>query len=50
VDVDPGEKFEIGAQHPAVVAAIQKLAAEHRAAVEPVPSRLVERLPSESTR
>ena len=50
VDVDPGEKFEIGAMHPDVVAEIQRLAAEHRAAVKPVPSRLVDRLPSTSTR
>ena len=50
VDVDPGEKFEIGAKHPEVVAEIQRLAAEHRAAVKAVPSRLVERLPSETTR
>jgi arylsulfatase A-like enzyme len=50
VDVDPGEKFEVGAKHPDVVAEIQRLAAEHRAAVKPAPSRLVERLPSEKTR
>jgi hypothetical protein len=33
-----------------VLTEIQKLAAEHRAAVKPVSSRLVERLPSETTR
>jgi arylsulfatase A-like enzyme len=50
VDVDPGEKFEVGAKHPEVMAEIQRLATQHRAAVKPVPSRLVERLPSEATR
>ena len=50
VDVDPGERFEIGAKHPDVMAEIQSLAAQHRAAVTPAPSRLVERLPSEKAR
>ena len=37
---DPGEKFNVAKDHPEVVAAIGKLAAEHRAGVKPAPSQL----------
>jgi len=37
---DPGERFNVAKDHPEVVAAIGKLAAEHRAGVKPVPSQL----------
>lgn len=48
LDVDPGEKFEVGAKHPDVIARLQKLAAEHRSGVKPVKSRLEERITEKS--
>ncbi len=37
---DPGEKFNVAKDHPEVIAALGKLAAEHRAGITPVPSQL----------
>ncbi len=37
---DPGEKWNIAAQHPEVIAALQAAAQEHLQTVEPVPSQL----------
>ena len=50
LDVDPGEKYDIGQQHPEEIAELQKMLAEHRNAVKPSPSRLAERLPAQKTR
>jgi arylsulfatase A len=46
LDEDPSEKVDVAARHPDVVTAIQRIAAEHRATIEPVESHLEERLPS----
>ena len=40
LDQDPSEKHNVAADHPDVIAEIQKLADEHRAGVEPVASQL----------
>jgi arylsulfatase A len=45
LDVDPGEKFEIGAKHPDVRANLERLAAEHTSRVKPVETRLAARIP-----
>jgi arylsulfatase len=37
---DPGERFEIGAQHPEVIAAIKEAMEKHRAGVEVVKDQL----------
>jgi arylsulfatase A-like enzyme len=42
---DPGEKFDLAKDHPDVVAAMRKLAAEHQAGVKAAPSQLDRRLP-----
>ncbi|WP_169974704.1 sulfatase family protein [Tautonia rosea] len=41
---DPSERFDISADHPEVLAAIQSLADEHRGSVEPVPNQLEPRI------
>lgn len=45
LDVDPSEKWNVAAEHPDVIAAIQQAAARHRDTVEPVPSQLEIPLP-----
>jgi arylsulfatase A len=39
--VDPGEKWDVAAKHPEVVADLQALAAAHRASLKPVENQLV---------
>lgn len=41
---DPSERFDVSADHPEVLAAIQALADAHRASVEPVPNQLEARI------
>jgi arylsulfatase A len=43
--VDPGEKFDVGKDHPDVLADLRKLAAEHEAAMKPGELQLEKRLP-----
>ena len=45
LEVDPGEQWDVAAEHPEVVAAILEAAAAHQATVEPVPSQLEIPLP-----
>jgi hypothetical protein len=40
VNVDPGEKFNIAAEHPEVIAEIQKILEKHKAGIEPVENQL----------
>jgi arylsulfatase A-like enzyme len=42
---DPGERFDMAAEQPAVIAEIMKVVAEHRAAMQPAPSQLIETVP-----
>ena len=39
---DPGERFDVGAQNPEVLASINAAVEKHRATVQPAPSQLVE--------
>jgi arylsulfatase A-like enzyme len=39
---DPGERFDVAAEHPDVVAQIAKVVAQHRAEMRPAPSQLIE--------
>lgn len=45
LEVDPGEQWDVAADHPDVVAALLEAAAAHQATVEPVPSQLEIPLP-----
>lgn len=45
LEVDPGEHWDVAAEHPEVVEAIEQAAEAHRATVEPVPSQLEIPLP-----
>ena len=45
LEVDPGEQWDVAAEHPEVVASILEAAAAHRATVEPVASQLEIPLP-----
>jgi arylsulfatase A-like enzyme len=42
---DPGERFDMAAEQPVVIAEIMKVVAEHRAAMQPAPSQLIETVP-----
>jgi arylsulfatase A len=46
LEADPGEQRDVAEAHPDVVASIAKLAASHKAGVEPVPSQLEIPLPT----
>ena len=45
IEVDPGEHWDVAAEHPEVVEAIRQAAEAHQATVEPVPSQLEIPLP-----
>ena len=45
LEVDPGEHWDVAAEHPEVVEAIRQAAEAHQATVEPVPSQLEIPLP-----
>jgi predicted amino acid-binding ACT domain protein len=40
VNIDPGERFNIAADHPEVIAEIRKVLAEHKAGIVPVENQL----------
>jgi len=40
LDVDPGERYDVAKDHPAIVERISAVASEHRGAAEPAPSQL----------
>jgi arylsulfatase A len=44
LDEDPGEKYDVAARHPDVIAAIRRIAAEHARTVQPVENQLVKRV------
>ena len=44
---DPAEKYDVAAEHPDIVADIEKTVAEHTASFEPAPSQLEARIPKE---
>lgn len=44
LDHDPSEQYEVSATHPDVIARQQKVAADHKATVQPYPSRLEARI------
>ncbi len=46
LDEDPSEKFDVAAQHPAVVADLRTVAAAHTRTVTPAESQLVQRIAS----
>ena len=46
LEVDPGEQWDVAAEHPAVVEALVQAAAAHTATVDPVPSQLEIPLPT----
>jgi arylsulfatase A-like enzyme len=46
LDHDPAEKFDVAKEHPAVVAAIERIAAAHIKGVNPPPSQLEPRISS----
>jgi arylsulfatase A-like enzyme len=48
LDQDPGEKYDVAARHPEVIAAIRSIAAEHARSVQPVESQIVKRLPNQA--
>jgi arylsulfatase A len=43
VDQDPGEQYDLAAQHPKVVAELRRLADEHRRTVQPVEDQIAKR-------
>lgn len=43
LDQDPGEKYNVANEHPDILEKMKKLADQHQAAVEPVPSHLAKR-------
>lgn len=45
--VDPGEKFNVAAKHPEVIAELRKRLADHQATVTPVENQLEKELPRE---
>ena len=45
LEIDPGEQWDVAAEHPEVVEAIRQAAEAHQATVEPVPSQLEIPLP-----
>jgi arylsulfatase A len=45
LELDPGERFDVAAQHPDVLERIKRRVAAHRATVVPVPDQLAIRLP-----
>jgi arylsulfatase A-like enzyme len=45
LDHDPSERFDVASKHPAVVAELRKLLAEHEATVTPVENQLEKQLP-----
>jgi arylsulfatase A-like enzyme len=45
LDQDPGEKYDLAARHPDVIAAIRRIAAEHARGVQPVENQIQKRLP-----
>ena len=48
VEVDPGEQWDVAAEHPEVIETLKAAAAAHRATVEPVPSQLEIPLPKKN--
>lgn len=44
LDEDPGEKYDVAARHPDVIAAIRRIAADHARTVQPVDNQIVKRL------
>lgn len=47
VEHDEAEQFDVAGEHPDIVKRLKRLAAEHRAAIDPVPDQLEIRLPAE---
>jgi arylsulfatase A-like enzyme len=45
LDQDPGERYDVAARHPEVLAAIKRLAAEHAKTVAPVENQVEKRAP-----
>jgi arylsulfatase A len=43
LDQDPGEKYEIGARHAEVIAALRRIASEHARTLQPVENQLAKR-------
>jgi arylsulfatase A len=43
LDQDPGERYEVGARHPDVIAELRRLAAEHARTLQPVENQLAKR-------
>ncbi len=47
--VDPGEQWDVAAEHPDVIEKIRKLAEKHKASIRPVKDQLLERSPTALT-
>ena len=43
LDEDPGEKYDLAAQHPEIVAELRRLADAHKKTVVPVPNQIATR-------
>jgi arylsulfatase A len=46
LDQDPGERYDVAARHPEVVAEIRRIAAEHAKTLRPVENQIAKRLPA----